>query len=366
MRSSFGMALFAATALSSPLLAQAPEGYPEGYGDIVAAAAEEGKLVVYSVTSAVPLLLEDFQKLYPDVKLEYVSGDTGPLYDQIISESAATVAPFRSTADVVWSSAMDLQLKLVADGHALAYESPEVSKLPSWAVWKNEAFGTSCEPIGFAYNKELVDEAEVPHSRADLIKLLSEKPDKFRGKVTTFDPEKSGLGYFLMTQDLTVAPDAFPALAKALGASDVFLGSGTGAQFTRMSEGESLIGYNMLTSYAAGRAKKDHPKLGYVLPEDYALVLSRVMFITKYAEHPNAAKLWVDYLLSKRGQEMLVASDLGSLREDVPQEEAPCGQVMSMGDAMKPIAIAESSAAYLDPEKRAAVMEQWNGWITAQ
>lgn len=362
----FKAALLATTVLALPSFAQTPEGYPDSYKEVVDAANEEGKLVVYSVTSAVPLLLEDFQKLYPDIKLEYVSGDTGPLYDQIISEAAATKAPFRSTADVVWSSAMDLQLKLVADGYALAYDSPEKSNLPEWASWKDEAFGTSCEPIGFAYNKELVDEAEVPHTRADLVKLLTENPDKFKGKVTTFDPETSGLGYMLATQDLTMAPDAYADFARALGASDVFLGSGTGAQFTRLSAGDSLIGYNMLTSYAAGRAKKDHPKLGYVLPEDYSLVLTRVMFIPKNAAHPNAAKLWVDYLLSKRGQEMLVASDLGSLRSDVAQDAAPCGQVMKMGDAMKPIPVSGESLSYLDADKRAEFMTQWKGWISGQ
>ena len=362
----FCAALLAATVLSSPAFAQAPEGYPQDYSAIVDAAKKEGKLVVYSVTSAVPLLLEDFQKLYPDIKLEYVSGDTGPLYDQIVNEAKASSPPFRSTADVVWSSAMDLQLKLVADGFAAPYESPEIPNIPNWSVWNNQAFGTSCEPIGFAYNKELVDEAEVPHSRADLVKLLTEKAEKYKGKITTFHPEKSGLGYLLATQDLINAPDEFPKLAKALGDSGVFLGSGTGAQFTRLSEGSSLIGYNMLTSYAAGRAKKDHPKLGYVLPKDYTLLLTRVMFITKYAAHPNAAKLWVDYLLSKRGQEMLVASDLGSLRKDVSQATTPCGEAMGMGDAMKPIPVSEGALEYLDAKKRDEFMAQWKSWVPAQ
>lgn len=358
-------ALLTATAFASPTFAQMPEGYPESYGDVVDAANEEGKLVVYSVTSAAPMLVEDFQKLYPDVKLEYVSGETAPLYDQIVAEADGTVPAFRTRADVVWSSAMDLQLKLVADGYAMAYASPELGNLPDWASWKGEAFGTTCEPVGFAYNKDLVDASEVPHSRADLIKLLTDDPEKFGGKITTFSPETLGLGFFLMMQVLTQAPEEFPKLAEALGEADLFLGSGTDAQFKRISEGDSLIGYNMLTSYAAGRAKKDHPKFGYSLPEDYTFVLSRVMFITKYAEHPNAAKLWVDYMLSKRGQAMLVAYDLGSLRDDVPQADTPCGQVMQMGDAMLPIAIDATSAEYLDPQKHDQAKARWKGWIAS-
>ena len=41
------------------------------------------------------------------------------------------------------------------------------------------------------------------------------------------------------------------------------------------------------------------------------------MFINGKAAHPNAAKLWLDYVLSKRGQEMLAKSDLGALHAAV-------------------------------------------------
>ena len=76
----------------------------------------------------------------------------------------------------------------------------------------------------------------------------------------------------------------------------------------------------MLGSYALVRAKKD-PALGVVLPKDYTLVLSRVIFIGKQAKNPNAAKLWVDYMLSQRGQK-LIGSDveLFSIRNDVDAE----------------------------------------------
>ena len=72
----------------------------------------------------------------------------------------------------------------------------------------------------------------------------------------------------------------------------------------KISSGEHLLGYNVLGSYAVVRAKKD-PALGVVLPKDYTLVLSRVMFIGKKAKNPNAAKLWLDYILSQRGQKMI-------------------------------------------------------------
>ena len=326
---------------------------PLPYAKIVEQAEQEGKVIVYSVTSAVPALLEDFQRLYPKVKLEYVSLDTGPLYERVIKESAGG-----TTADVVWSSAMDLQVKLVAEGYAMTYRSPEAGKLPTWAVWRDQAYGTTFEPIGFVYNKNLIDASEVPQTRAELMQLLLSQPSRFKDKITAFDPAKSGLGYMLMTQDLG-ASTTFWDTARALGEAGLFAGTGSGAQFLRLNTGESVLGYNLLASYAIARIKKDLPQLAVVLPKDYTMVMSRVAFISKRAAHPNAAKLWLDHLLSKRGQELLAAADLGTLRADVATSMTPDALRNQLGAAMKPIPIGIELLAPLETEKREQFLRVW-------
>jgi iron(III) transport system substrate-binding protein len=45
--------------------------------------------------------------------------------------------------------------------------------------------------------------------------------------------------------------------------------------------------------------------IGYVVPADAALVYHMYMAVPKNAAHPNAAKLFVDYLLSREGQDIL-------------------------------------------------------------
>lgn len=358
IRQIFVAAVMTFAALSPIAIGATPvesvENYGADYADIVTAANREGKVVVYSVTSAVPLLLEDFQKLYPGVKLEYHALDTTPLYDRIVSESANG-----NTADVVWSSAMDLQIKLVSDGYAQAYASPEASKLPGWAIWRNEAFGTTSEPVGLVYNKRLLAAQEVPQDRATLMRLLKSQPTRFGNKVVAFDPEKSGLGYMLMTQDASVSPGSFRELTRTLGAAKVRLGSGSGAMFTLLGSGEAIIGYNLLGSYASGRAKKDLPDLGVVLPNDYTLVMSRIMFITKKASHPNAAKLWLDYVLSKRGQEIIAKSDLGSIRSDVDGDMTLAGLGKRLGNSLKPITVGPGLLSFLEPKKRAEFLGDW-------
>ena len=39
--------------------------------------------------------------------------------------------------------------------------------------------------------------------------------------------------------------------------------------------------------------------------------------INKFAPHPNAAKLFVDFVLSKEGQELIVKTDRSSVRKDI-------------------------------------------------
>ncbi len=64
-----------------------------------------------------------------------------------------------------------------------------------------KAYGTTYEPVVFIYNKRLIPQNEVPDSHTALAKLIASQADKFKGKVTTYDIEKSGLGFMLAVQD---------------------------------------------------------------------------------------------------------------------------------------------------------------------
>ena len=93
----------------------------------------------------------------------------------------------------------------------------------------------------------------------------------------------------------------------------------------RVTSGEHTIAYGIFGSYALTRSKKD-PNLGIVLPSDYTMVTSRVAFIAKQAKNPNAAKLFLDYLLSQRGQSVIASrADLYAIRSDVPGETTAQG-----------------------------------------
>jgi iron(III) transport system substrate-binding protein len=341
-------------------LAQVPAGYPANYADTIAAAKKEGKVVIYSTTdtAAAKALIDDFKALYPGISVEYNDMNSTEVYNRFISEHAAG----GGSADVLWSSSMDLQIKLVSDGNALAYASPEIKSVPGWAVWKNEAFGTTYEPIAIVYNKRLLTGDEVPQSHADMVRVFTQKADKVKGKVTTYDIEKSGVGFMLITQDSKQNPQ-FWDFAKALGSAGPRFQSSSGTMMERISSGENVLGFNIFSSYALLRAKKD-PSIGIVLPKDYTLVMSRVMFISKTAKNPNAAKLWTDYILSKRGQTIVAnQAELGSIRADVEGDQTLAGLTKTLGNTLRPIPVGPELLAFLDQTKRLEFIKQWQAAI---
>ena len=340
-----------------PAKGQVPAGYPPQYAATIAAAEKEGKVVIYSTTDVgvASELIDDFQLLYPKIEVQYRDMNSNDLYNTYLGD----VATSPSTADILWSSAMDLQFSLVNSGHAQVYLSPEISKLPPWAVWKNMAFATTYEPIVIVYNKGLMAADEIPQSHADLARLLTAKHDRFAGKVVTYNIERSGLGLLLALQDERASPD-FWQLITAIGSVGARFEPTTEGMLKRVAAGEDLIGYNALGSYASSQAKKN-PALGYVYPRDYTLVVTRLMFIGEKATNPNAARLWVDYLLSKRGQTVLAnRANLFSLRGDVEGEDTVGALTKALGQSLKPIALGPDLIASLpDQAKRTQFLRQW-------
>jgi iron(III) transport system substrate-binding protein len=343
--------LIAASAARHALAADATPGTSS---DVLAAADKEGKLVIYSTTDSalVQPLLKDFGTLHPKIQVEYNDMNSTELYNRFLSEAAAG-----SSGDFLWSSAMDLQMKLANDGYAQEYASPEAKSLPQWAVWKNEAFGTTFEPIVFVYNKRLLKPEEAPQSHPELVKALKAQPDRFRGKLTSYDPERSGIGFLLITQDARLDPN-FPETIRTYGSVGVKLYTSVGAMLERISSGEHLLGFNIFGSYALARQKKD-PSLEIVYPKDYTLVMSRIALVPKAAKHPNAGKAFLDYLISKRGQDLIAKAALFSVRPDVEGETTASALTKKLGGTLKPLPVGPSLLVYLDQAKRLEFLKQW-------
>lgn len=283
-------------------------------GTLAQRAAAEGRLVIWSSTDRplVKELLDDFQSRHPGVRISYHDLPALPMHHLVERRARAGGA----MPDLVWSSAMDLQIKLVNDGAALRYDSPERPSLPGWANWKNEAWGVTAEPIVMVYNRRLLPSAMAPRSHADLLKLLETRPALLRGRIATYDVANSAVGYLYLSQDAVASRLAWP-MVRALGANGARLFPTSEQVISDVSTGRSIVGYNVVGSYAIAEHRRN-PDLEVVLPTDYTLLMSRIALIPTGAAHPEAARLFLDYLLSREGQSHLVRRAMPSVRDDVP------------------------------------------------
>jgi iron(III) transport system substrate-binding protein len=339
---------------------QAPNSYPTDYAKMVEAASREGRLVVYSTTdrAAAAQVLRDFAELYPRIAVSYVELNSGALYQRFLGEVAAGA----DTADLLWASSMDGQLKMAADGHAATYASPEIPALPKWAVWRNQVYGTTYEPVAFIYNKSLLPAAGVPQDHAQLLALLAGSLGRFKGKVAAYDPERSGVGYLLANQDIKNFPAAWE-LFRAFGKNAVELRDSADDIMDGVIDGEQTIGYGVFASYAYARAKRASG-LGVIIPRDYTLIVSRVAFIAAKARRPNAARLFLDYLVSRRGQDIIAnRAELYAVRTDVSGDATARGVTELIGDRARPIAIDEALLGPLTEERRREFSQKWRAAI---
>jgi iron(III) transport system substrate-binding protein len=331
--------------------ARAEEG-PATYASIVESAKREGQLIVYSNThmDVARDLLSDFHGLYPFIKVEYWDLNAAPIYDRLTNEIAA----HQAGADFVWSSAMDLQEKLINDGYAQPYATPEKANLPSWARWNDLGYGVTSDPIVLVYNRRFVAAGEVPHSHAEFERLLRTQATRFHDKVAVYDPVGSEVGMLFLSQDVRITGDTWN-LVRAFGKTGAQFYGSSRAILQQVSEGDKWIGYNVIGSYAL-EWQKQNPDIQIIYPTDYLLTMSRVAFISATARHPNSAKLFLDFLLSQRGQRDLATHSMASVRRDIqppvniPRPDLARAQAIRVGPSL---------LANLDSLVRARFLRNW-------
>ena len=160
-------------------------------------------------------VLQSFVDAWPEIHVTFESWNSNDLY-RMAASACRGEGP---AADLLMSSAVDLQVKLVNDGCAQPHRSPATAALPDSANWRDELFGVTNEPVVLVYNRALVPADEAPASRFDLLDLLRRDGPRYAGRVATYDIEASGVGYlfaFLNSQQATT----FGGLIEAFGRTE--------------------------------------------------------------------------------------------------------------------------------------------------
>ncbi|PQO22496.1 ABC transporter substrate-binding protein [Rhodobacteraceae bacterium WD3A24] len=289
-------------------------------------------------------LIEDFQRRHPEITVDYTTASSAEIFRALMEEQARF--------DLAISSAMDLQLKIANDGFARSYTSRETTRLPSWARWRDQVFAFTSEPAVVVISPERFEGLELPRSRHQLVSLLRDHPERFRGAVGTYDVRESGLGYLFATQEAR-SSDAFWRLAEVLGRLDVQLYCCSGQMIDDVASGRLAMAYNVLGSYA-DQYVDPRSELEIVTLEDYRNVMLRTVLIPATAQDPARAGLFVDHLLrSGNAANFEGPRILPPLRDPAMRDTSDFG----------PIRLGPALLVYLDELNRTAFLDAWSNSV---
>jgi len=316
----------------------------------------EGVLVLYSTldTRVFEPLLVDFQRVHPGIAVHYENIDAQPQYERFVRETGLG----QHRADVLISTSMDLQVKLVNDGYSAKHLSDSADALPAWARWRDEAFGFTFEPAVMVFNRDAMQGHPLPQTRAELINAIRRDPAFWRGRIGTYDISRSGVGYLLASQDVRHSSE-FGALVESLGDVAAKVEDNTSTLLDKIVSGELIAGYNLLGSYARTHAHS-RERLTLIYPHDHTLVVSRTAVISRHAPNPELAHRFLEYLLSLRGQRVMATQcGLPPIRQELDGVYERLGVNESQIGVLRPIALGPGLLVYLDQHKRRQMLETW-------
>jgi iron(III) transport system substrate-binding protein len=278
------------------------------------------------------------------VNVDYTTASSSEVMKAVYQEGV--------TFDLVISSAMDLQTKLANDGFAQDYKSAPTAALPDWAKWRDQVFAFTQEPAVLVVSKAFFEGEILPSNRNDLIQMLRENPDRFRGKVGTYDVRTSGLGYLFATQDSRNS-ESFWRLTEVMGRLEPKLYCCSGQMISDVASGDLAFAYNVLGSYTESRLPTtDGIKIAPM--NDFLSVMLRTVLIPKTAQNTLAAQQMVDFLVTMNERTDVVA------RSGLPPIDPA---VLAKNDALRPIRLGPGLLVFLDRLKRENFLRSWTNSI---
>jgi iron(III) transport system substrate-binding protein len=311
--------------------AQAQPAWQQEWDKTVEAAKKEGQVVIY--ISGYESVLPDFEKEFPDIKVVAVTGRGNQLGQRLLSERRAE----KYLADVVSAGAnpnyQQFHTAKALDPIKPALILPEVTDQTKWYLKKHQYSDPEGQYVlnyvGSAtygavnYNTKLVDVKEFA-SYWDLLK------PKWKGKIEARDIREAGPGAG-NTRFFYYHPELGPAfIRKLFGETDVTLFRDFRQGPDWLATGKYAICFFCDVEILKQQGLAVDTFGPTAFKEGGGLVQQfGTLALVNRAPHPNAAKVFINWLLSRRGQIALQKrtstgeSPADSLRIDIPKDDVP-------------------------------------------
>ena len=300
--------------ISSKLLATLPVlwlcagmAYPVKAQDLRVKAEAEGKLMMYATFTAADskTLLDGFKQAYPKIDAAYYRSNDAALMERFVNENRAG----QNLCDVIVTTSFYGQ-NIKKRGLFAPYDSPE-RKFFREGYKDPQAHWTSTYTNygAFGYNTRTVAKTSVPKSFNDLLKpewkgqiAMEGRAYEWFGTTLKAMGEEKGMAYMRELAKQTELRTGRNLLAQLVAAGE-FKGalSGYSQTFEVLKPAGAPVDWVYL-----------NPVFANIHPTG----------IAAKAPHPNAARLFIDFVLSKRGQEVIRGMNRIPDRIDTPPDQA--------------------------------------------
>ncbi len=269
-------------------------------------AKEEKKVVLYHTTNVPDTrdIIQGFRKKYPFVEVESYRATGEKLFHKITTEVKAG----RHLADAYMISG--LQTWLLKDAGLLSpFKSPErekvdpalKDKLGYWTgvYWNLEVLG---------YNTQMVSAAEVPKKWEDLL------TPRWKGQIGL---EEEDVNWYTMILHL-MGEEKGKAYARQLAKQQLQIRAGHTLMAQLLAAGEFALTLTIRTHSAEDLKGKGAP-IEWSAIEPLAPNPPVSVSLPTNPPHANTGKLFIDFILSREGQEIIAKLKRNPSRTDVDQ-----------------------------------------------
>jgi iron(III) transport system substrate-binding protein len=276
-----------------------PSALAQTQEELIAGAKKEGKLVIYASATAqqLQMYIAPFQKRYPFIKTEFFRTGKQKLVTKILFEEQAK----QHIADVVHTSVIETNI-LKKRGALSRYVPAEGSTLQS-QYRDPEGIWTSAYASGtlMGFNNRQLKRAEAPKTYDDL--LLPRWKNAL-----AIDSNK--IEWFAMVLKLKGR-----AFMEKLAAQNPKIQPGNELVLNLLAAGEFPVAAGVY-EYSIEDMKTKGAPVDWIGLEP-VIIYTVALSLPSQPPHPNSAKLFIEWLLSREGQTVINQYGRVPIREDV-------------------------------------------------
>jgi len=274
------------------VLVLAPTAALAANAGLVQKAKAEGQVLFYANMTAVQPIMDEFNR-ETALNGRYTRISTSKFLPTVLTEYQAG----KLMADVLQAPLPVMQM-LKEKGVLAPYSSPAAANYPAWTRKDNQIQVFGIEYVALIYNKELVKSADVPKRYEDLT------DPKWKDKIVMANPatHATTISWLVGLKENVFKSEAkWMKFLKGLAANRPMFVKSFGPTPAPIESGEKLIGISM-PKYIITKAPAP---LDWARINQPLLGTPRGIAISSSAKNPDAAKMFMDFWLSRKAMGML-------------------------------------------------------------